>query len=152
MPATNNFEDEILKLLFQNVNISNMGDSTGIISSTTAGSHYISLHTAALSDVSNNQNTSETSYAGYARKAVARSSAQWAISGTTPTQVANINAITFGASTNGPFTMTDFGIGYAASGSTADSLRIYGSLTSNLVINNGITPEFAASSLQITVS
>ena len=152
MPATDNFESELLNLIFLNDNIANIGDATGVRGASTAGSFYISLHEGALADTNDDQADNETGYTGYQRKAIARSGAAWTVSATSPTQVANDSAITFGESSDGPFTITDFGLGHASSGVNANSMFIYGSLTSNLVINNGITPEFASSALVITVT
>ena len=67
----------LLKLLFQNTTWANVGDATGLVHTTTAGSFFISLHTADPS--AGNQSTSETAYTGYARVAVARSSAGWTV-------------------------------------------------------------------------
>src|ERR1041385_2048787 len=55
----------LLKLLFQNTTWANVGDATGLVHTTTAGSFFISLHTADPS--AGNQSTSETAYTGYAR-------------------------------------------------------------------------------------
>lgn len=67
----------LLKLLFQNTTWANIGDATGLVGSGTAGSFYVSLHTADPS--AGNQTTSETSYTGYTRVAVARSSGGWTV-------------------------------------------------------------------------
>ena len=46
MSATNVFENGLLSLIFENANYANVGDATGLRGSSTAGSFYISLHTA----------------------------------------------------------------------------------------------------------
>ncbi len=145
MPATDTLETELLELLFENADFDNIGDATGIQGSTAAGNLEISLHTGTLSD-SSNQNTTEAAYTSYARVDVARSSAQWtATSGTTT----NDNAITFPQATGGSETETDFGIG---SDIVANELWIYGALTSSLAVSSGITPEFAAGDLDVSVT
>lgn len=46
MSASNAFETALLTLIFNNTNLANVGDATGLRGSTTAGSFYIGLHTA----------------------------------------------------------------------------------------------------------
>lgn len=69
---------DILNLVFNNANAANIGDSTGLRGSSTAGSLYVSLHTADPG-AGGNQTTNEAAYTSYARVAVARSSAGWTI-------------------------------------------------------------------------
>lgn len=92
----NTFENDLLLLIFNNTNIANVGDATGLRGSTTAGSLYVSLHSADPGE-GGNQTTSEISYTGYARVAVARSAAGWTIASN---QVSNTAAITFGERTD----------------------------------------------------
>ncbi len=46
-------------------------------------------------------------------------------------------------------TITDVGIGFALTG--AGVLQIWGQVTSDLVVNNGINPQFAAGALDISI-
>ena len=144
MPATDVLESELLNLLFLNDDFDNIGDAAGIQGSTAAGNLEISLHTATLNDTST-QTTSEAAYTSYARVSVARSAAQWTESSGT---VDNDNAVTFPQATGGSETETDFGVGSAV----ATELYIYDALTSSLAVSNGITPEFAAGALDISVT
>lgn len=148
MSLSNASENDLLLLLFNNTNIANMGDATGVRGSTAAGSFYVSLHTADPSETGV-QNTSETTYTGYARVAVARSGAGWTVSGTAPTQVVNAATITFGTSTVGTPTITHFGVGLESAGATR--LLASGALTNSQVINIGGVNTFAAGALVITV-
>jgi len=148
MSLSNASENDILLLYFNNTNVSNMGDATGVRGSTVAGSLFVSLHTADPGETGT-QSTSETSYTGYARVAVARSGAGWTVSGTAPTQVANAATITFGTSTVGTPTITHFGVGLETSGATR--LLASGALTASQVINLGGVNTFAAGALVITV-
>jgi len=141
-------ESDLLVLLFQNVAWANVGDATGLRATTTAGSFYVSLHTATLTDTAA-QNTSEAAYGSYARVAVARSSAGWTKSGTSPTQVANTSATTYPACTSGSETETYFVVGRDSS-SAGEALWI-GALTSSLAVSNGITPSFGAAALVCTM-
>lgn len=146
MSATNAFETGLLGLIFTNVDLANVGDVTGLRGSSTAGSFFISLHTADPGETGN-QTTSEAAYTSYARVAVARALAQWTVTNDT---VENDNAITFPQATGGSESLTHFGIGSATSGT--GNLNIKGALNSSLAVSSGITPEFAAGALDITVA
>lgn len=145
MTATNQFEDDLLELLFENATAPNIGDVTGIAGGT-AGSVQVSLHTATLSDTDTLATASEAAYTSYARETVARSAAGWStLSGT----VDNVAAITFTTATGGSETETDFGLCLATTG---NFLQIFGALTSSLAVSNGITPEFAIGDLDISLN
>lgn len=144
MSATNSFETALLSLIFENANAANIGDATGLRGSTTAGSFYISLHTADPGETGD-QTTSEAAYTSYARVAVARSTAGWTVSGNS---VSNDAAISFPACTGGSATCTHFGIGTDASG--VGNLLLSGALGSSLAVSTGITPSFAIGALSAT--
>lgn len=57
----NTFANDILLLIFNNTNAANVGDATGLRGSSTAGSLYLSLHTASPAE-SGNQTSNEVSY------------------------------------------------------------------------------------------
>ncbi|HYV99692.1 MAG TPA: hypothetical protein VE967_19690 [Gemmatimonadaceae bacterium] len=80
---------------------------------------------------------------------MARSAGGWTVSGTAPTQSANVAAITYASAGSGPQTMTHFNVGRDTSG--AGEMLWYGALTASLVINPGITPSFAIGALVCTV-
>ena len=145
MSATNTLENSLLSLLFENANASNIGDATGLRGSSTAGVFYISLHTANPNETGD-QSTSETSYTGYARVSVARSTAGWSVASGVAD---NDAAITFGACTVGTPTLTHFGIGSDAS--AAGNLFLWGALTASLAVSPGITPSFAAGALDVSL-
>ena len=143
MSATNVFENGLLALIFQNANYANVGDATGLRGSTTAGSFYVSLHTADPGETGT-QTTSESAYTNYARQAVARSAGGWAVaSGVCD----NVAAITFPACGATGSTITNFGVGSDVSG--VGNLFVTG--TSSLAVSSGITPQFAAGHLDITL-
>jgi hypothetical protein len=146
MSATNVFENGLLSLIFENANYANVGDATGLRGSSTAGVFYISAHTANP-DETGSQNTSESAYTSYARVSVNRSSAAWTVTSGTAD---NDAAITFPACTGGSSTLTHFGIG--SDSSAAGNLFLYGALTASLAVSNGITPEFAAGALDISLA
>jgi hypothetical protein len=134
-----------LELIFTNTNYANVGDATGLRGSTVAGVFYISLHTANPNETGS-QNTTEAAYTSYARVSVARASAQWTVASGVAD---NDAAITFPAATGGSETETHFGIGSDTSG--AGNLFLWGALNSSLAVSNGITPSFAAGSLDVTM-
>ena len=147
MSKSNTWESDLLLLVFNNTTASNIGDATGLVGSSTAGSLYVSLHTADPGETGA-QNTSEATYTSYARVAVARTSGGWTISGTAPTQAANTATVSFPQCTGGSNTITHIGVGTASSG--AGKLLYSGALTSSLAVSNNITPSFSAGALAIT--
>jgi hypothetical protein len=139
--ATDVAETGFLSLYFQNVAFANVGDASGLQPSATAGSVYISLHTADPGETGD-QTTSESAYTNYARVAVARSAAAWShAAGVTD----NDAAITFPACGATGSTVTHFGIGSATSG--AGNRHFNG--TASLTVSNGVTPSFAIGALDI---
>jgi hypothetical protein len=146
MSATNAFETSLLGLIFTNVDAANVGDATGLRGSTTAGVFWISLHTGAGPGETGNQTTNEAAYTSYARQDEARNTSQWTVTNNTAD---NDNAITFPQATGGSETEAHFGIGSATSGT--GNLFLYGALTAGLAVSNGITPEFAAGALDVTL-
>ena len=105
---------------------------------------YVALHTADPTE-SGVQSSSEISYTGYARVAVARSGAGWTVSGNAATNAA---AITFPQCAGGSGTATHFSVGTRMTG--AGELLYIGALDASLAISNGITPNFAAGDLDVT--
>lgn len=144
MSKSNAFETSWLQMIFQNANIANIGDATGLRGSTTAGNLFISLHTASPGETGD-QTTNEAAYTGYARVSVVRSGSGWTVAGN---QASNAAAILFGECTAGSAAITHFGIGTAVSG--AGNLLFHGALTGTLNVSAGITPQFAIGALTVT--
>jgi len=135
---TDSFENSLLLLVFQNTNMANVGDATGLRGSTAAGSFYLSLHTADPGETGS-QVTSEITYTSYARVAVARTSGGFTVATNTVSLAANA---TFPAGTGGSGTATYWALGVAASGA---GVSLYsGTLTPNIVCGNGVTPQITA--------
>lgn len=132
-------ETNLLKLLFNNTTWANVGDATGLVGSTAAGSLYISLHTADPTDAGN-QTSSESAYTNYARVAVARTTGGFTVVGDT---VSNAAVVSFPACGVTGSTITHFAIGRAST-STGEILGVG---TCSLAITNGITPNFAIGAL-----
>lgn len=145
MSMTNAAEAALLDLLFLNIDWANIGDAAGLQNSATAGSFYISLHTADPGEAGN-QSTNEVAYTSYARVAVARTAGGWT---RTVSSVANTALVQFPQATGGSATATFFGIGTDSTG--AGNLLLKGALNSSLAISNGIQPQFAAGAMTATV-
>lgn len=137
MSKSNFLEEAWLKLVFQNVDIAGIGDAGGLRGSVAAGSLYLSLHTADPGEVGS-QATSEISYTGYARQALARNATNFPVTGNTMSLGVNVD---FPESTGGTGgTATHFAIGISASGAT--NVLYKGPVTPNIVVQNGVTPRY----------
>ena len=145
MSASNAFETDQLKHIFQNTAITLIGDAAGVLPSAGAGSLYIGLCTADPGEAGT-QSTNEATYTGYARVAVARTSAAW---GVTNGVASNLAVITFPACTGGSNTITHFSIGTSLSGT--GYLLYKGALTGSLAVSNLIEPTFPASAITVTL-
>lgn len=141
MSKGNTFENDLMKLFFQGTAIANLADNAASSPNTNL---YVSLHTADPGE-SGSQTTSEASYTGYARVAVARTSGGWTV---TDNSVTNAAAITFPQCTGGSNTISHFAVGTASSG--AGKILYKGELTASLAVSNLIIPEFASSTLTIS--
>ena len=141
MSKGNTFENDLLLLLFNNTNIADIGDATGLRGSTAAGSLYWSLHTADPGEAGT-AITSGTAYTGYARVAAARSGAGFTVTGNSVSPPANVD---FGECTASPgAALTHFGIVNTSSG--AGKLLYKGTLTPNITMAVGIIPRIKATS------
>lgn len=145
MSMGNAAEAALLDLLFLNTDWANIGDAGGLQNSATAGSFYIALHTGDPGEAGD-QTTSEASYTGYARVAVARSGSGWSRSGST---ISNVAAVQFGECTAGSATVTYFSIGTNSAG--AGQIVLSGALSASRAISAGITPLFNAGQLTASV-
>lgn len=145
--ATNLFEADILDILFTNVAAPNIGTAGGLLATSPDGTADIGLFTVTITDASTNF-SNEAAYSGYVRQTVPRNVSDWTISGTAPTIADNDNAITYPISGDGPESELDVGISLFAA---SNALQIYSVLDSTLVVNSGVTPEFAAQALAISL-
>lgn len=113
--------------------------------------YYLALYTAdPLATESAGATTSETSYPGYARQAIPRSSGGFTIaqaSGVTTAR--NASTITFPASTGASGSITHAALVSSASG--AGTIFLSAPLSSAVAIANGTQPQFAAGSLSFVI-
>lgn len=139
---TNAFETSLGAHIFQNADVANVGDAAGLQNSATAGTTQLALSTSALTDADTLLTATEVAYTGYARPTQARSAGGWSSSGDT---ISNAALIQFGEMTaGGPDTVVHLGCGLLGSGNQLD---LHQDLAADLVINNGVNPQFAIGAL-----
>jgi hypothetical protein len=132
MSKSNAFETDLLGLIFNGTAISTIADNAA---STPLTNLYLALHTADPGEAGN-QSTSEVSYTGYSRVAVARTSGGWTITGNSVSPVA---AIEFGEMTGGAGgTVTHASIGTASTGT--GKVLYSGALTPTIAVALGVLP------------
>lgn len=137
MSKSNVFENDLLNLIFNGTAISNLADNAA---SSPLTNLYVSLHTADPGEAGN-QTTNETSYGGYVRVAVARTSGGWTISANSVSPVA---AIDFAECTSGTATITHFAVGTASSGT--GKILYSGTVTPNISVSTNVTPRLTTAS------
>lgn len=139
MSKSNTAENELLLLKFNNTNIANTGDATGIRGSTVAGSYYLVLHTADPGEAGT-ATTSEIAYTGYARKAVPRSSAGFTVTGNTVVLAADNDFPKMTGGAGG--TVTHWSVVKESAG--ASVIEYSGAVTPNQLIASGVIPRLEA--------
>lgn len=113
MSKSDSWETALLLLLFNNTNVANVGDATGLRGSIVAGSLYLSLHSSDPGEAGD-QTTNEVGYTGYARIPVARSGAGFLVAGN---QVTLAALAQFGQRTDvGSTEVLYFGLGTSLAG------------------------------------
>lgn len=133
------FENDTLKLIFNNTTAPLIGDATGIVGSGTIGNLYVALHTADPT-YAGNQSSSEATYTGYTRVATARTTAAWTVTTTgSVTSASPASNILFPACTGGSSTPTFFSVGTSSTG--LGKILYSGSISPVVTITNGITPQ-----------
>lgn len=139
MSKSNTFENELLLHIFNNSDIANIGDAAGLQNSVAAGSLYLVLHTADPGEAGT-ATTSEISYTGYARQAVARSGSGFTVSGNAVTLTSNVDFPEMTAGAGG--TVTHFSVVKEVSG--ASVILYSGAVTPNITVATGVTPRLKA--------
>lgn len=147
MSKSDVFENELLLLIFNNVDIANIGDAAGLQNSATAGSLFLSLHTADPGEAGT-QATNEIAYTGYARVAVARSAAGFTVTGNKVELVANADFPEMTGGAGG--TVTHWAVGKASSGATVVLYK--GTTDPDIVVSTGVTPRLKGGSGQTNVT
>jgi hypothetical protein len=136
MSKGDTFENELLKLIFQNTAVTLVGDAGGLLPSAAPGLLYVSLHTADPGEAGV-QTTSELAYTQYSRTGVTRTSGGWTVTNNTVVPVATIGFPAMSSGAGG--TATFFAVGTGASG--AGKVLYKGTVSPNIVVANGVTPQ-----------
>ncbi len=132
MTMSNAFETAILALIFNATTFADLAEND---TTSPATQLFVSLHTSDPGEAGA-QNTNETTYTSYARVAINRNSGGWTVSGNSVVPAATIN---FPACTGGTATITHCGIGTLTSG--AGVLIASGTVTPNISVSSGVTPQ-----------
>lgn len=131
MSKSNQFETDVLALIFNGTSIPGLADNT---SSGPLASLYLALHSADPGEAGN-QSTSEVTYTGYQRVAIARTAGGWTV---TAGSVSPTSTIEFGECTAGSGTATFGSIGTAQSGTGKILYR--GALSPTIPFQVGTVP------------
>lgn len=141
MSLSNSAETNLLKLIFQNTTWAGIGDATGIVGSTTAGSLFNGLATSDPGEAGD-QTSGEISYTGYTRETRARTSGGWTVTGNS---VSPATIISFGAMTAGAGGTASFWtVGKSLTGT--GELLYSGAISPTISVVNGVTPQLATGS------
>lgn len=140
MSIADTTENSILALLFNATAWANIADNAATSPITQIA---CALHTADPGEAGT-QATSEATYTSYARVNVNRNSGGWTVSGSAPTQVAPVANISFPAATGGTNTITFASTGKTGGGAT--NIFWSGSVTPNISVTTGVTPQLSTSS------
>lgn len=131
------FDNDLLLLIFNTTTLTGLAvNDTG----TPMTAFSVALHTA--DPASGSQSTNEVSYTSYARVNVNRNSGGWTVSGASVHPAA---VITFPACTGGSATATHWSVGYTGGGAT--KILYCGTVTPNISISNGITPQLSTATV-----
>lgn len=143
---SNLWETALLLLIFNNTVAGAViaGIGSGILASTTAGSLFIQLHVGTVIDGTATQDLlTPMSYTGYAKQAVARSTAGWTVAAQ---NASNAALIQFGNNTGSSQTSATVSIGNDSTDSLSEILY-YGAAA--LVVSPGVNPQYAVGALDI---
>ena len=138
MGKGNTFCNDLLKLIFNATAIANIADNAA---SSPLTNLFVALHTANPG-ASGTQATSEAAYGSYGRATVARTTGGWTASASQSTSP--VATIAFAAATSGSETETFGSVGVAISGAT--KLLYSGTITPNIAVSNGVTPQLTTGS------
>ena len=138
MPGkSSSLSNQILALIFNGTGITGLAINATSAPLTTL---YVALHTADPT-ATGTQSSSEAAYTGYARVAIARTTAGWTVTGASVSPAA---AIFFPIGTGGSGTATNWSVGEASTGAT--EILYTGAITPPITLGNGVTPELTAAS------
>jgi hypothetical protein len=131
MSASDAFENDLAKLIFNGTAIANIADNAGV---SPLANLFWGLHTADPGETGS-QSTSEANYTGYTRIAVPRDSTGHTVTGSSVSPTNNVN---FPLATGGSNTESFFNVGVALSGSS--KILVSGTVSPAIVVTSGVTP------------
>jgi len=138
MSKSDVFENDLLKLIFNGTAIAGLADNAA---SGPLTNLYISLHTADPGEAGT-QTTSEATYTGYARVALARTAAGWVVTGNSVSPAALVN---FPACTAGTNSCGFLAVGTLATG--AGKVLYSGTISPAIAAQAGVTPQLTTSTV-----
>lgn len=147
--ATNIFETLLANLIFLGSSIAGLAEN---VTTAPITSFSIQLHTASPTDTGD-LTAAEATYTGYARVGVERTSSGWTVAGSSSAtaSVSPTTNITFPQCSAGTNTITHFSIGNSTVAASTGVMYIYGTVTPNISVSNGVTPRLTtATAITIT--
>lgn len=128
-------ENLMLGLIFNATSIAGIADNDQTSPLTSLS---VQLHTASPTDTGD-LTSNETSYTGYTRMGVERTSSGWTVSGTTARLAATLSfpQCSGGSSAN----ITHFSIGNSTVAASTGTMYYYGTVTPNILVQTGVTPQ-----------
>lgn len=136
MGATKLFEKQMLRHIFYNDGIPNIGDDVGLKPSDTLGVVFVALFTSDPGE--NGDITNEATFGGYERVSVPRGSGSWVEQ---DGKIYNRNDILFPECSSGSETITHFGI---CKSKTGNDVIYSGELRAKAMISAGMQLKFVA--------
>ena len=137
--ASNALEFNLLSLIFNATSYAGLWDND---QSSPLASLSVQLHTASPTETGD-LTANEATYTGYARVGVERTSSGWTVAGSTAVtgSVKPTTTITFPAATAGTTNLiTHFSIGNSTVAASTGIMYVYGTVTPNISVNEGVTP------------
>jgi len=137
---TTAFSADLLKLIFNGTVIANIADNAA---SSPAGTLYLSLHASSPGDAAaSGQSTNETTYPGYARLGLVRSTSGWVVNSSveppTVSPASNMEFPQADAGMSGSVAITHMIVGTA---STGNGKALYvGAITPSITVAAGVIP------------
>lgn len=133
------FENDLCKLIFNAVAITNIADNAAASPLTNL---WCALHTADPTDAGT-QGSNEGGYAQYTRISVARTTVGWVVTNNSVSPVANIDFPQNTSTSTGTFTHASIGV---TSASTSAKYLAAGTISPNINFSQNVTPRLTTAS------
>ena len=133
------FENDLLKLIFNQTAIANIADNAASAPITNI---EVALHTSDPGDAGN-QTTNEVAYTGYARVAVARTVGGWTV---TNNSVSPVSIISFPQRSDAGTTVVATHWSAGTAHTSTGKILYSGTVTPNISISQNVTPQLTTAS------